>query len=91
MLARGKKFPSEEGSVKWHAVMMQQPVLLSPDFGAKFSHISMHLPYNVTAVCRIDCLACQDEFVVNNSLDVKKNYEHALDFFFHPSRLIWSW
>jgi hypothetical protein len=42
---------------------------LSPKFGAKSSHIS---PRNVTAVCGIDCLACQDEFFVNNPLGVKE-------------------
>jgi hypothetical protein len=31
-------------------------------------------------------LACQDELFVNNPLDVKENYEHALDFTFHLSR-----
>jgi hypothetical protein len=25
-------------------------------------------------------LACQDEFLVNNTFDVKENYDHALDF-----------
>jgi hypothetical protein len=30
----GQKFPSEKGSVWWFVVMMQQPVLLSPKFGA---------------------------------------------------------
>jgi hypothetical protein len=34
----------------------------------------------VTVVCRIDCLACQDELFVNNPLDVKENDEQALDF-----------
>jgi hypothetical protein len=29
---------------------------------------------------RIDCLARQDEFFVNNPLDVEENGEHALDF-----------
>jgi hypothetical protein len=38
----------------------------------------------VTVVCRIDCLACQDEFFVNNPLDVKENVEHALDFDLQP-------
>jgi hypothetical protein len=32
---------------------------------------STQLPQNVTAVCGIGCLACQDEFFMNNSLDVK--------------------
>jgi hypothetical protein len=32
-------------------------------------------------------LACQDEFFVNNPLDVKENDEHALDVAVHLSRL----
>jgi hypothetical protein len=50
--------------------------------GEVFTHHSL--------VCRIDFLACQDEFFVNNLLDVKENGEHALDFAFHSSRLFWS-
>jgi hypothetical protein len=57
---------------------MQQPVLLSPKFEAESSHIFTQSPKIVTAVWGIDCLACQDEFFVNNPLDVKENYEHAL-------------
>jgi hypothetical protein len=34
-----KKFPCENGSVRRCVVVMQQPVLLSPKFGAKSSHI----------------------------------------------------
>jgi hypothetical protein len=33
------------------------------------------------------CLACQDELFINNSLDVKENYEHALEFALHLSHL----
>jgi hypothetical protein len=32
-------------------------------------------------------LACQDEFFVNNPLDVKENYEPALEFVLHLTRL----
>jgi hypothetical protein len=39
----------------------------------------------VTVVCRIDSLACQDDFFVNNALNVKENDEHALDFALHLS------
>jgi hypothetical protein len=35
----GQIFPGEKGSVKRSIVVMQQPVLLSPKFGAKSSHI----------------------------------------------------
>jgi hypothetical protein len=33
----------------------------------------------------IDCLDCQDEFFVNNALDIKENDEHALGFTLHVS------
>jgi hypothetical protein len=34
-----QKFPGEKGSVRGCVVVMQQPVLLLPKFGAKSSHI----------------------------------------------------
>jgi hypothetical protein len=58
--------------------MMQQPFLLSPKFGAKSLYI------NVTVVCRIDCLACQDEFFVNDPHDIGDD-DYALDFAYHLS------
>jgi hypothetical protein len=42
----------------------------------------------VTVVCRIDCLACQDEFFVNTPFDVKDNDEHALDLALHLSHFL---
>jgi hypothetical protein len=45
---------------------------------------------HVTAVCRIGCLACQNEFFVNNPLDSKENYEHVPDFALHLSCLFQS-
>jgi hypothetical protein len=41
-------------------------------------------------ICRIDCLACQDEFFVHNPLDAVENDEHALDFALHLSHLFRS-
>jgi hypothetical protein len=35
----GKKFPGEKGSVRRCVVMMQQPVIFSPKFGEKSSHV----------------------------------------------------
>jgi hypothetical protein len=35
----------------------------------------------------LNCLACQDEFFVNNPFDVKENDPHVLDFALHLSRL----
>jgi hypothetical protein len=42
-------------------------------------HKTAFLP-KVTVACGIDCLAHQDEFFVNNPLDVKENDEHSPDF-----------
>jgi hypothetical protein len=69
---------------------MKQPVLLSQKLGAKSSHIFTQSPLNVTLVCGIDCLACQDEFFVSNPLDFKENDEHALDFAFRLCCLLRS-
>jgi hypothetical protein len=68
-------------------VVMQQPVCLLLKFGAKSSHIFTQSPENVTVVCGIDCLACQEELFVNNPLDIKANDEYALDFALQLSRL----
>jgi hypothetical protein len=40
----GKKFSGAKGSVRQRVVVTQQPVLLSPKFGAKSSHIFMQSP-----------------------------------------------
>jgi hypothetical protein len=44
----------------------------------------------VTVVCGIDCLACQDEFYMNDPLDVEENFDHDLDFALRLSRLFLS-
>jgi hypothetical protein len=67
-------------------VVMQQAVLLSPKFGAKSSRIYTQSPYNITVVCGIDCLVCQDELFLNNPIYVEENDGHAL----HLSRLFRS-
>jgi hypothetical protein len=40
----GQKFHGEKWSVRRYVVVMQQPVLLSPKFGAKSSHIFTQSP-----------------------------------------------
>jgi hypothetical protein len=40
----GKKFPGEKGSMRQCIVMMQQPFLLLPQFGMKFSQIFTQAP-----------------------------------------------
>jgi hypothetical protein len=53
---------------------------------ARFHVVAVKL----TVVCRLDCLACQDEFFMNSLLNVKENNEHALDFVLDLSCLLWS-
>jgi hypothetical protein len=40
----------------------------------------MHSLQNMTVACRTDCLACQDEFFMDNLFDVKEIDENVLDF-----------
>jgi hypothetical protein len=89
-VAFGWKIPGEKWSKRQCIVVMQQPVLLSPKFGAKSLHIFTQSPWNISVVWGIDCLGCQDKFFVNNPLDVKESDEPALDFALHLSCLIWS-
>jgi hypothetical protein len=39
---------------------------------------------------RIDCLARQDEFILNNPLHFEEDDEHALDFALHLSRFLFD-
>jgi hypothetical protein len=65
--------------------MMQSQFFYRQIRNKVFAHVRA-IAVNVTAVCEIDRLACQDEFFVHNVLDVKENYEHALDFALHLPR-----
>jgi hypothetical protein len=64
----GQKFTVGKGSERRCVVVMQQPFVLSPKFGGKYSHIFTQSTCNVTVVCGIDCLDCQDKFFVSNPL-----------------------
>jgi hypothetical protein len=83
----GQKFTGANLSVRRYFVAQQQLGLLSSKFAAKSFAYFHVVAVNVTLVCGIDCFVCQDEFFVNNPLDVNENYEHALDFAIHLSRI----
>jgi hypothetical protein len=51
--------------------MMQQPALLSPKFRGKVFAAHFHAISVKHHSSMQNCLACQDEFFVNNPLDVK--------------------
>jgi hypothetical protein len=83
-------FLDQCGSVRRCVVVMQQPLLSSPKFGAKSLHIFTYLSRNVTVLCVSGFLACHNKLFLNNPLDVKENDEHALDFALQLSRLFRS-
>jgi hypothetical protein len=86
----GETFPGERGNVIQCAVLMLQPASFDAKVrGEVFEHFHA-VTANVTVVYGIECLAWQDEFFVNNPLDIKENDEHAIDVAFPPSRLFWS-
>jgi len=71
--------------------MVKQPGLFSPKFGATFSHVSLHLPQNITVEAGIHILACWDNFFFHNPLDVKESNDQGSDIAFHLYGLFWSW
>jgi hypothetical protein len=78
-----KTFRVGNESVKWCAILMQQPDLLSLNFWPKSAYNFKHSPQNVVVLCGVDCLACRNGSFVLNPLDVKGSDEHVLDFVFH--------
>jgi hypothetical protein len=73
------KFPDEKGSVRRCFVVKVRAEVFAQ------SH-AVAVKQNVTVVCGIDCLVYQEEFFVNNPLDIKDYDEHAFDFVLHLSR-----
>jgi hypothetical protein len=51
----GLKFPGEKESVRQCFVIMQRPVILSPKFATKCSHIFTQSLYDVTVLCGVVC------------------------------------
>lgn len=66
-----QKLLGEDVIVKRDVVMMKQPGVFSPKFGATSSHVFTHSPRNVALEPGIDSLACWDSFFLRNPLDVK--------------------
>jgi len=86
-----QKLLGKDGSVRRGVVMVKQPGLFSPKFGATSSHVFKQSPQNVAVEPGIHSLACWDKFFVHNPLDVKESDDHALDIAFHMSGLFWPW
>ena len=86
-----QKLVDENGSLRRGVVMVKQPGLFSPKFGATSSHVFTQSPQNVAAEPEIHILAFWDKFFVHSPLDVKESDDHILDIAFHPSGLFWPW
>jgi hypothetical protein len=79
------------GSVGRGVVMLKQPGLFSPNFGARSSHVYTQSLQKVAVERGIHNFACLDELFVHNHLDVKESDYHALDIACHLSGLFWPW
>jgi hypothetical protein len=56
-----RKLLGENGSVRRGVVMVKQPGLFTPKFGAKSSHVFTQSPQNLTVKLGIHSLACWDQ------------------------------
>ena len=83
-----QKLLGEDGCVRRDVVMVKQPGLFSPKFGATSPHFFTQSPQNIAVERRIHSSACWDKFFVHNPLNVKESDDHALDIAFHPSGLL---
>jgi hypothetical protein len=59
----GQKFPGEKGSVRLHCRDATASSFVAKVLGKILAHFHA-VTMNITAVCGIDCLTCQDEFFV---------------------------
>ena len=82
-----QKLVGEDGSVRRGVVMVKQPGLFSPKFGATSSHVFTQSPQNFAIEPGIHILAFWDKFFIHNPLDVQVSDDHAVDIAFHLSGL----
>jgi len=69
--------------VKRGVVMVKQPGLFSPKFGATSLFIFTQSPQNVALEPGIHSLVCKDRFFVHNPSAVRESDDHALDIAFN--------
>jgi hypothetical protein len=76
----GQTFLGEKEVLRWCIVMMQTAgSFVAKVWGKVFAHFNAFTVKH-TVVCGTCWLTYQDEFFVNNPIDVKENDEHVLDF-----------
>jgi len=86
-----QKLVGEDRSVRRGVVVVKQPGLFSPKFGAMSSHFFMQSPQNFAVEPGIHSSACWYKFFVHSLFDVKESDDHALEITFHLSGLFWPW
>jgi hypothetical protein len=72
--------------MKQCVVVMQESVVLSPNFEAKSSPHFCAVALKATVVFRIYCFVRHNKLFVNNPLDAKENNDQSLDFALNLSR-----
>jgi hypothetical protein len=80
-----QKLLGEKGSVRRGVVMVKQPGLLSPKFGATSSHVFTQSPQNVALEPGIHSLACWDKLFVLPQLLYR--WQHQFRIFWIPPRM----
>jgi hypothetical protein len=80
-----QKLLREDGSVRRGVVMVKQPGLFSPKFGATPSHVFTQLPQNIAVEPGIHSLACWDRcFALPQQL---YRWQHQSGIFWIPTRI----
>jgi hypothetical protein len=87
MLFFGKKFPVEKGNVRCWVVVKQQPVLSSPEFGAKSSHIFTQSPKTSEQYAELVVWPARTNSLWIIPLISENGDEHSLDLALHLSPL----
>jgi hypothetical protein len=82
VFGKKKKSPGENGSGDSVLSWCNNQFLCRQNLGQILHTFSCSRCKDITVVCRMECLACNNELFVNNPNDVKENYEHALYFAF---------
>ena len=71
----GQKPLSQEGSMGWRIVVVEQPCCSATDQVASFAHSPVDVS-NFNVECSINCLTRRNKFFVNNSLLIKETNQH---------------
>jgi hypothetical protein len=81
-----QKLLGKDGSVRRGVVMVKQPGLFSPKFGATSSHVFTQSPQNLAVEPGIHSLVCWDKFFVLPQLLYR--WRHQSGIFWIPPRML---